>query len=244
MEHGQRPSSLSIPIPQSARGGPLQSDHDGFLCWDFDLEPSQPLLQTTSQQDCPSCGNPVDLVSTSLHAHLTQCFLQNQLSPGSLEDLQSSMEHVQSVQKCIAKMDLRTRLGMMESFYRLSKSQESGEMSLSPVNSAVSPKAHAHDSTVLSLLYGRSASSFSAPPTAMPSRTGVDFDMLRSHGEDSDMLIMGFGDAQPAFSFMDSTPSVSIGGHQPLFQMSRGISPVRSQFPPNGQRGGDRTNFM
>lgn len=136
---------LMMPVPRN-------SQTDGFLDWDFEAEASSSTepWRATRFELCPSCTQQVDVSVTSFHSHVTECFIS--LNRGSKGGEDGEEASVQKVQQFISKMDLRTRLGMMESLNRLSKSHDAGEMSAT--GQPMSPKTP-NDQCVLHLLYGK-----------------------------------------------------------------------------------------
>lgn len=139
---------------------------DSFIAWEEDtphfsaISSASEWFDSKEQEDCPTCSEKIDMSQSSLHSHVSQCFLSNRVPP-HLEaiyehDLKTShtQRNMEQVKQTIDQMDLRTRLELMESFYRLSKSQEVGESGLNQGSTAVSPKAYQSDSCALKLLYG------------------------------------------------------------------------------------------
>ncbi|XXQ36618.1 Uncharacterized protein PBTT_07635 [Plasmodiophora brassicae] len=129
---------------------------DGFLNWGT-ADPTQ--APSASARQCPCC---CQTITTPLQAHITQCFLdakQQQLMTGD-DPLVAPFAHVDHVKTLINELDLRTRLAMMESLYRLSKTKSDG------ASNAVSSKAEAHDNAVLALLFGKGTATSTAAAAA------------------------------------------------------------------------------
>lgn len=228
------PNPLQNPPPPQLSQQAPPHHMDGFLNWDFDLEPPIP-TETWSfkrEQECPTCRRMIDVSATSLHAHVSGCFLKT-----NLRELQGErdscdgrpdadiMRNMQNVQRFISKMDLRTRLGMMESFYRLSKSQDTGELAMSPRNPAVNLKTQAHDNCVLNLLYGNSDGQVIEEPLSSVFNNNIqakpepfrevmsEFDILHDHtGEEHEMLLPFDGQVQ-GLSF-NGNPAIN-NNHNP-----------------------------
>jgi len=192
----------------------------------------------------------VDVSATSLHSHVGHCYLKANLPkireiPQGERDLNDTrsdtdaLRNIQNVQKYICKMDLRTRLGIAESFYRLSKSQDAGELPMSPRNPAVNLKTQAHDSCVLNMLYGTSdmqaleeplSSIFNSSVPKEPFREVVsEFDLLPDHtGEEHEMLIPSFDGHAQVFTGQHNNSATS---GMPL---TSGISQVAGNPPSSG----------
>lgn len=133
---------------------------DGFLNWTTDVEVptsgSDVLDSNTNSNrsniECPNCSKLVDAKTCSMHEHVSKCFLSNHsMSNRSLAE-GNAMQNMQQVQSSIGLLDLRTRLAIMESLYRLSKSE--GSKTSSALTPSVSSKAEKHDNCVLAMLYG------------------------------------------------------------------------------------------
>ena len=100
--------------------------------------------RNNSKVECPCCGEALQLSpSSSFHAHIRRCFVEKHAAPqkeGCPGQDWASMENLKHVQSSISKLNLSTRLGMMESFYRLSqnhaldirRSQDNGESHILP----------------------------------------------------------------------------------------------------------------
>ncbi len=105
-------------------------------------------------RECPCCRTQVDGTSLDYHRHLVRCLI---LATGHKKskkiDPRDVRKRVAAVRSSIAKLDLRLRISIMESFYRLSRTA-SPHASSSPVSPSLSSNAVATDDRVLSLLYG------------------------------------------------------------------------------------------
>eukprot|EP00471_Norrisiella_sphaerica_P001733 CAMPEP_0184487008 /NCGR_PEP_ID=MMETSP0113_2-20130426/8917_1 /TAXON_ID=91329 /ORGANISM="Norrisiella sphaerica, Strain BC52" /LENGTH=244 /DNA_ID=CAMNT_0026869115 /DNA_START=231 /DNA_END=965 /DNA_ORIENTATION=- len=152
------PRSVSSPIPNS----PLKED--AFLPTEaasFDL------LDTASSdsdgasfgsspelpsQFCPCCKIRVNLHGISFHNHLVLC-LKASRNGSKKFSAKEDRKKINDIRKVISKLNLHLRIGIMESFYRLSRGANAAEPP-SPRLLPSGTNAEASDRQVLALLYG------------------------------------------------------------------------------------------
>eukprot|EP00474_Spongospora_subterranea_P010764 CRZ11222.1 hypothetical protein [Spongospora subterranea] len=82
------------------------------------------------RHECPTCQRMINIAmpGESMHGHIASCFLERNKhhwrSEGHDQEQELGEKDLSHIQETISHLDLTTRLKMMESLYRLSKSQE------------------------------------------------------------------------------------------------------------------------
>lgn len=155
------PSHFNL-IRQSVPKSPVKMDT--FLPTDPDA-PLDPLDSSSDSECstttnpathfCPSCQKDVNLHGQSYHNHLVLC-LKSKTKNRSKKRFspREDKKKIKDIKNVISKLNLHLRLGIMESFYRLSRATNSEPPSprLLPTSGT---KAEASDRQVLALLYGK-----------------------------------------------------------------------------------------
>lgn len=149
------PLLYSETMPSLLHAVPSPMKTDGFLNWGTsELDQQAAMFSADSRHECPCCRQ---TVTTTLQAHTPLCFLERTKVDSNRSISDDNVAHLRSI---ISQLGLRTRLAMMESLYRLSKTKNYNTWNV------VSSKVEAHDNAVLSLLYSNSeAESRTSPRT-------------------------------------------------------------------------------
>lgn len=152
-----------------APGSPMKSD--GFLPASYDIDavhhaseeefsadgkkaiPREFLFNSIggASNECPVCQRNMVCSPSLFHKHVTLCFQANWRRQSRSAKSKNPAKTVSQIRKFASNMDLRLRIGIMESFRRLG--QISGIPSASPRSPSLSPKAEASDNYVLQLCY-------------------------------------------------------------------------------------------
>eukprot|EP00467_Chlorarachnion_reptans_P009540 CAMPEP_0114490102 /NCGR_PEP_ID=MMETSP0109-20121206/2253_1 /TAXON_ID=29199 /ORGANISM="Chlorarachnion reptans, Strain CCCM449" /LENGTH=251 /DNA_ID=CAMNT_0001666677 /DNA_START=535 /DNA_END=1290 /DNA_ORIENTATION=+ len=158
------PQHISIPHRNPGKPCPIPNSpvkKDAFLPTDsasldiLDGVSSDSDNSTEAQrQFCPCCRRNVNFHGKSYHSHLVQCLTNSKTGPKrfSAHDDEKKITDIRSV---ISKLNLHLRIGIMESFYRLSRGVMSGESPSPRLLPTSGTNAEASDKQVLALLYGK-----------------------------------------------------------------------------------------
>jgi len=171
---GSRTSGSKVPLPSDfppparmakkafAANSPVKKDlffpaEDVPLLEALDpVSSDSDVCSTESQvQLCPCCKRNVNLQGVSLHNHLVLC-LKGSKGSSKLFSKRDDKKKIKEMRKVISKLNLHLRIGIMESFYRLSRG-----VTMEPPSPRLLPSfgtnAEASDKNLLALLYGKRA---------------------------------------------------------------------------------------
>lgn len=115
------------------------------------------MISKPSAKPCPCCKEEIDLSLANFHSHVSQCFL-NSTSEPEQQPNNGISENIKNIRDCVAQLDLRERISLMESLARLANAATTAHKSISDPTctthqSTLSSMAKESDHLVLSLLY-------------------------------------------------------------------------------------------
>uniref|UniRef100_A0A6V3UPC7 Uncharacterized protein n=1 Tax=Lotharella globosa TaxID=91324 RepID=A0A6V3UPC7_9EUKA len=127
--------------------GPLELDQS--VSSDSDAASVEP-----QSQFCPCCKVHVNLHGMSYHNHLVWCLKGTKAGPKRFS-ARDDKKKIKDIRGVISKLDLHLRIGIMESFYRMSRGVTNSEPPSPRLLPTSGTNAEANDKQVLALLYGK-----------------------------------------------------------------------------------------